>query len=757
MESCPLPLKGVKSSLEGVSGQVLAATLNFVDLAGSERASQTAAEGTRLKEGAYINRSLLTLSTVIRKLSGGNKTRGGHIPYRDSKLTRILSHSLGGNGRTAIICTLSPARTHVDQTRNTLSFASRAKEVTNTAHINLMMSDKVLVKQLQREVSRLQTELRMAPSAADLQSQVSLVQQLGTENAELVRQRDAAQARILELTNALRIAETKTPEQIAVKDIRQPSPVQQFMRRGTSFNRSKLRTPTVSQESPLSSGSVGGPFEASSNGRLGPSESWLQGEGARERRRNRRVQTRIQSEVRKLAKMNDEIVEDAGRAMEALTKEMRCLRMAQLGMNQDSTEAFSKLQDEVQHLPIRDSLREGLGSGSLGPDEVSGDQSGGTEESKGNIVVSLRELSRLRDEREKENFARLEEELERVQQSLDKFCETESSLDKPSPPREGRRVLADIVVPPRNSMQATTSSPKSPSSGGAVLRDSNGENMIVVEERIPTGGLSDMDNAESEGQEGQTRGRKGNSSLQLLFKQAAQENIRSLRSYVQQLKERIAKLDHHKEVLIDKVLEMEGQRHLPFDEDEQSDAGTGGPSDSLGLWPVRFEQDMSAIAELWHQCHVSLVHRTQFCLLITGEPTDSMYLKVEHRRMVWLYEQCCGNAGEEEGAIRTQAAIVRRERDLIARRIRNRFTTEERERLFMQWGIVGSSKQRKRQLAAMVWRNPTDMREVEASARLVGLVMGFPGGAAKELLALQFTPPLPDKKWLQKNLGIALL
>lgn len=70
--------------------------------------------------------------------SGGSKTKGSHIPYRDSKLTRILQHSLGGNARTAIICTMSPAHSHVEQSRNTLSFATRAKEVTNTAHINMV-------------------------------------------------------------------------------------------------------------------------------------------------------------------------------------------------------------------------------------------------------------------------------------------------------------------------------------------------------------------------------------------------------------------------------------------------------------------------------------------------------------------------------------------------------------------------------------------------------------------------------------------
>uniref|UniRef100_A0A2N9HRV7 Kinesin motor domain-containing protein n=1 Tax=Fagus sylvatica TaxID=28930 RepID=A0A2N9HRV7_FAGSY len=108
----------------------LTTTVNFVDLAGSERASQSLAAGARLKEGCHINRSLLTLGTVIRKLSKG---RNGHIPFRDSKLTHILQSSLGGNARTAIICTMSPARSHVEQSRNTLLFASCAKEVATNA------------------------------------------------------------------------------------------------------------------------------------------------------------------------------------------------------------------------------------------------------------------------------------------------------------------------------------------------------------------------------------------------------------------------------------------------------------------------------------------------------------------------------------------------------------------------------------------------------------------------------------------------
>ena len=96
---------------------------------------------------------------------GCSKGGHGHINYRDSKLTRILQPCLGGNARTAIICTLSPARSHVEQTRNTLLFACCAREVTTKAQVNVVMSDKALVKHLQKEVARLESELRTPGSA----------------------------------------------------------------------------------------------------------------------------------------------------------------------------------------------------------------------------------------------------------------------------------------------------------------------------------------------------------------------------------------------------------------------------------------------------------------------------------------------------------------------------------------------------------------------------------------------------------------
>jgi centromeric protein E len=96
-----------EKSGETTDGAIRVASLNLVDLAGSERQSSTGAEGAKLKEGSQINKSLLILGNVISKLSEGKA--GQHIPYRDSKLTRILEPALGGNSRTAILCTVTTA------------------------------------------------------------------------------------------------------------------------------------------------------------------------------------------------------------------------------------------------------------------------------------------------------------------------------------------------------------------------------------------------------------------------------------------------------------------------------------------------------------------------------------------------------------------------------------------------------------------------------------------------------------------------
>ncbi|KAF7135026.1 hypothetical protein RHSIM_Rhsim08G0184500 [Rhododendron simsii] len=139
---------------------VRVSVLNLVDLAGSERAAKTGAEGVRLKEGSHINKSLMTLGTVIKKLSEGAESQGGHVPYRDSKLTRILQPALGGNANTAIICNITLAQIHADETKSSLQFASRALRVTNCARVNEILTDAALLKRQKKEIEELKAKLQ---------------------------------------------------------------------------------------------------------------------------------------------------------------------------------------------------------------------------------------------------------------------------------------------------------------------------------------------------------------------------------------------------------------------------------------------------------------------------------------------------------------------------------------------------------------------------------------------------------------------
>ncbi|XP_030183001.1 kinesin-like protein KIF17 isoform X1 [Lynx canadensis] len=151
-----------------------AGKLNLVDLAGSERQSKTGATGERLKEATKINLSLSALGNVISALVDG---RCKHIPYRDSKLTRLLQDSLGGNTKTLMVACLSPADNNYDETLSTLRYANRAKNIRNKPRINEDPKD-ALLREYQQEIKKLKAILaqQMSPDnlSALLSSQVPL-------------------------------------------------------------------------------------------------------------------------------------------------------------------------------------------------------------------------------------------------------------------------------------------------------------------------------------------------------------------------------------------------------------------------------------------------------------------------------------------------------------------------------------------------------------------------------------------------------
>ncbi|XP_062396356.1 kinesin-like protein KIF3B [Sardina pilchardus] len=147
----------IECSETGVDGEnhIRVGKLNLVDLAGSERQTKTGAQGERLKEATKINLSLSALGNVISALVDGRST---HIPYRDSKLTRLLQDSLGGNARTVMVANIGPASYNVEETLTTLRYSNRAKNIKNKPRINEDPKD-ALLREFQEEIARLKAQL----------------------------------------------------------------------------------------------------------------------------------------------------------------------------------------------------------------------------------------------------------------------------------------------------------------------------------------------------------------------------------------------------------------------------------------------------------------------------------------------------------------------------------------------------------------------------------------------------------------------
>lgn len=132
--------------------------MNLVDLAGSENIGRSGAANQRAREAGMINQSLLTLGRVINALVD----RSSHVPYRESKLTRLLQDSLGGRTKTCVIATVSPARSNMEETLSTLDYALRAKSIRNKPEVNQRMTRNALLKDYVAEIERLKADVHAA-------------------------------------------------------------------------------------------------------------------------------------------------------------------------------------------------------------------------------------------------------------------------------------------------------------------------------------------------------------------------------------------------------------------------------------------------------------------------------------------------------------------------------------------------------------------------------------------------------------------
>uniref|UniRef100_A0ACD5V329 Uncharacterized protein n=2 Tax=Avena sativa TaxID=4498 RepID=A0ACD5V329_AVESA len=670
----------------------LAASVNFVDLAGSERASQALSAGTRLKEGCHINRSLLTLGTVIRKLS---KVRNGHIPYRDSKLTRILQPSLGGNARTAIICTLSPARSYMEQSRNTLLFASCAKEVVTNAQVNVVMSDKALVKHLQRELARLESELRSpAASYSSLEALVkekdNHIRKMEKEIKELKVQRDLAQSRLQDLLQVVGDNHvSKRPlasgrnftfdvpqpceDQKSTTESSEVDSVQSFRFQGRHAAQRELRYQQSENNVPFappSSYSVSSPPFSG----MPPTNS------------------------------RDGISHISNEDSDDVCKEVRCI--------------------ETNETQGRDGLdSSAIGSNSLQDPDVGTSMHGNND-------------SRHHDE----STITLEQHLETVRKPFaNPVADLGPSTRIPSSSKGIRRSRScrslmgatmfedldkDNCTPPSRRFMDFPGRPEGYQTRVSAL------NFDAESETLSRAGsmLSEITTA---------RGApKANSSV------AGGTEFTGIGEFVAELKEMA---QYQKQL---------GGQYANGEVAEGTIRSVGVDPIMDGLqspsrWPLEFEKKQQEIIDLWHACYVSLVHRTYFFLLFKGDPADSIYMEVEIRRLSFL-KDTYSNGGMENkvvaGSLSTSlvssARKLQREREMLCRQMQKRLSLVERESMYSKWGVSLSSKRRRLQVARRLWTETKNLEHVRESASLVARLIGLlePGKALREMFGLSFAP-----------------
>ena len=190
---------------EGNESRFRMGKLNLIDLAGSERQSKTGATGNRLKEGCKINLSLSALGNVISALVDAKGQSRAHVPYRDSKLTRLLQDSLGGNARTVMISAISPADYNFEETLSTLRYANRAKNIKNKPVVNedpkdaLLREYKLQIDQLMKLLNEKQSQQPISNPVLSLPDKPETIQ----DNSSKTRRTEGKQQALDDYKDAI--------------------------------------------------------------------------------------------------------------------------------------------------------------------------------------------------------------------------------------------------------------------------------------------------------------------------------------------------------------------------------------------------------------------------------------------------------------------------------------------------------------------------------------------------------------------------
>ncbi|XP_039052879.1 kinesin-like protein KIN-7F [Hibiscus syriacus] len=683
IESCAREYAGAGNS------SILESSVNFIDLVGSERASQTLTAGARLKEGCHINRSLLTLGIVIRKLSKG---RTGHIPYRDSKLTHILQNALGGNARTAIICTMSPERVHVEQSRNTLLFANCAKQVRTSAQVNLVMSDKALVKQLKRELARLEKEMKNLGSSsvkgdtADvLREKEQLIGQMAKEIEVLTWQHDLAQSRVENL-----ILSVKEVQMLKQSSNSSEGPKVPYM---VDSNKHK---DTVASSVPSNNNGYPGLAED-------PEEDFL-------------LDGLTPKFIGPDPSNGWEFSEQMGQEFKDSSKEVQCVEIEDSNntINERAGEGdvFEKKQGKLDMITTtNDSAVSSQEKEDLQPSPVYSDQT------YKDLKQKIQELQRT---------VKFLVNTQHLDQSPS-FSDTSSSIRSLSRSKSCRAVIR--TAPSSPSFEKAAHKKSIPPSSGVendffqmlseVKYDNRIENISrrhsrassVSSSSVDTLSLKDLDVED-------TLSATNGSQLARIHWEEFPTLLIYFYSFIFCPNECTTLMSFH----------ANNNWQLTYF------LFHGWFIDEIIKTDSEFEEKQRKIVELWDACRVSLIHRSYFIQLFKGDPSDCLYLEIELRRLTLLKNTLSDIASSEKE--------LTRERLTLSKQIRYKWLRKQREEVYKKWGIDLNTKQRSVQLTHLVWKDPKDIVHVKKSAALVAEVLGFvePSRAPNEGVAFCMLP-----------------
>ncbi|KAH6808245.1 hypothetical protein C2S51_029353 [Perilla frutescens var. frutescens] len=702
--------------------------LDFVDLAGSERASQSLSAKTRLKEGCYTDHSLLTLGAVIHKLSKG---RNENIPYRDSKLTRILQPSLCGNARTAILCTMSPARSHVEPSWDTLNFASCAKDVTTHARVNIVMSDKALVNHLQKEVARLENEMISSQSKVTsrnfstlLREKDSQIEKLEKEVKDLILQRDIFQSQVKELLKL--VGDTASSiTQVGVGNyphLRVQRSPDVYFRDQDSYKLDDFQY----SDADTSEG-----FSRSNSGYRSVKVLYLDFEQS-----NASPITLASGPTCSESDLFygwHEIDKQSNLNLEDLCREVNCPDKEH-GRHRETTTNYSYFQNTTRFPACK--VR------------VNGNQQFSSAKDQESSSLKEEIPSRIMPSKEGQ---------ESISETVIKGAKIEFPANASFLKNYLMQDQAKIPFVNRNlnlaRSQSWSSSPVSNSSSPwfkmidytpsvvsekecescgrklCVLNSGSGmERSSPKESRSPHEDTLDMETATPAG--GDTPSAEDCTSSTPDTKEKADPPTEQETAAISEKESAPESNEGVEKGVKDIRLEPVAEK------------GRG-----LTSWPVEFKRLRREIIELWLDCNVSLVHRTYFFMLFQGDPTDAIYLEVEIRRMKLLKDKFSrGEKIDVDGqrlTLSSSAKTLRQERETLSELMMKKFSERERDCLFVEWGIGLNTKLRRMQLANLVWSKSEDINHINESAYLVAKLVGFldPGQTpSKEVFGMNLTP-----------------